>query len=177
MAMHVTLNLLPPANKTALRTGFIFAYAQSMLVLVLAVIALVAGTLLAVRAQVLSVHADYAARATGPSREYDTLVSETKAVNTYLKRLESLRVSSVQWSSVLRAITETVPTGVRLTGIRANASGLISVSGVAETRDDVLAMREQLEDSPMFEKVQSPLSNILERRDVKFDFEMRYLPQ
>lgn len=175
--MHVTLNLLPPANKAALRTGFVFAYVQSILIIVMVMALLAAGTLAAMRMQVQGVYEDFTARSTTSSREFDTMIEETKAINGYLTRMEAMRMSTTSWSTVLRTVTELTPSGIRISGIRAGATGIVSVTGTAATREDVLAMRDSLEVSPLFEKVQSPLSNILQQRDVKFDFEMQYVKQ
>jgi hypothetical protein len=170
---RITLNLLSPARKAALRTDFVFAYVQASLVAMCLLAFFAAGTLAGVRALVRNVLGDLTARSSSSSQEHEAFTAEVRSINGYLARIDGLD-AGVPWSSVLRTVTEAAPAGIRLDAIRASHDGSIKVSGTAAVREDMLEYRTRIESSPLFEKITSPLSNILQQRDVKFEFEFRY---
>lgn len=174
--MRITLNLLPPKNKAALRSGFLFAYAQSMLLVVFFLTAIASSTLLAVRLLLKGTYDDLAQRSTSTSEEYRSMTDEIRSINEYLKRVEGVHRRFTPWSSVLATVTQMVPDGTQITGIRLDKTGKILLSGVADERADVLVLREHLLQSNLFKNVSSPLSNILQQKNVRFDFEMTYAP-
>ncbi len=174
--MRITLNLLPPKNKAALRSGFLFAYAQSMLLVVFFLTAIASSTLLAVRLLLKGTYDDLAQRSTSTSEEYKTMTGEIRSINEYLKRVDGVHRRFVPWSSVLATVTELVPDGTQIVSLRLDKTGKITLSGIADDRAGVLALRERLVQSNLFKNVSSPLSNILQQKNVRFDFEMTYAP-
>jgi len=174
--MRITLNLLPPPNKAALRMGFVFASMQSMLVIFLIMSTFAAGTLIAVRMLIAGTYQDLAQRNTSSSDEFKEVTAEIREINAYLKRVQAIDARIVPWSSVVHRITELAPAGTRLERIAVSDAGRIVLSGVAATRNDVLLLDQRLKQAGIFTDISSPLSNILQQRNVRFDFEMRYQP-
>lgn len=173
--MRVTLNLLSPEKKAVLRTGFIFAYVQTMVFIIFLVVAFASGTLLAVRMMLKGTYEDLAKRSSGGPDESSVITDDFKKINDYLKRIDGLDQRFVPWSKVLEELTRYVPEGTQLSSVHVERTGKITLSGIAARRDDVLTLQTRLEQSPMFKDVKAPLSNILQQRDVKFDFELRYV--
>lgn len=173
--MRVTLNLLSPEKKAVLRTGFIFAYVQTMAFIVFLVVAFASGTLLAVRMMLKGTYEDLAKRSSGGSDETSAITADIKKINDYLKRVDGLEQRFVPWSKVMEEISRLVPEGTQLSSLHVEREGKITLSGIATQREDVLTLQTRLEQSPAFKDVKAPLSNILQQRDVKFDFEFRYV--
>ncbi|HTM68965.1 MAG TPA: PilN domain-containing protein [Candidatus Binatia bacterium] len=173
--MKTQLNLLSPDKKAVLRTGFIVAYVQTMLFLIFLVVAFASGTLLAVRMMFKGTYEDLAGRSSGEPDESKAITADIKKINDYLKRIDGLENRFVPWSKVLETITGFIPKGMKLTSLRVDQAGRITMSGVAQDRDDVIALQTKLEASPLFKDVKAPLSNILQQTDVKFDFDMLYV--
>ncbi len=173
--MRVTLNLLSPEKKAVLRTGFIFAYVQTMVFIIFLVVAFASGTLLAVRMMLKGTYEDLAKRSSGGTDETVAITADFKKINDYLKRIDGLDQRFVPWSKVLEEITRYIPDGTQLSSIHVERQGKITISGIAARRDDVLTLQTKLEQSPIFKDVKAPLSNILQQKDVKFDFELQYV--
>lgn len=169
------LNLLANDRKDDLRSAALLIKVEAILFALLVATALTVFALFSGHLIVHGTRLDYDARSISSSKEYEELMSQVRAINGYLKRTDAAR-PSVAWSHVLRAATELVPDGIRLSSIQATADGRMTISGTAATRDALLTMKDALEESPLFEEVTSPLSNILQKRDVKFDFELKYAP-
>ncbi|MEY4744594.1 MAG: hypothetical protein RL272_539 [Candidatus Parcubacteria bacterium] len=173
--MQVTLNLLSPEKKAVLRTGFIFAFAQTLIFIVFLVVVFASGTLLAVRTMLAGTYDDLAKRS-GGTDESSTITTDVKKMNDYLKRIDALEQRYVPWSKVLEQLTSLIPAGTQLTSLHVEKTGKVAISGIARDRDDVLLLQSRLEDSPLFKDVKAPLSNILQQKDVRFDFEVQYVP-
>jgi Tfp pilus assembly protein PilN len=174
--MRITLNLLPPKNKAALRSGFIFAYAQSMLLIVFFLTAIASSTLLGVRLLLKGQYEDLAQRSTSTSDEYQSMTGEIKTINDYLKRMDAVGNRFVPWSPVLATITQLVPPGIQIDVLKLSKGGKIQMTGLASDRANVLLLRERLTEAGLFKDISSPLSNILQQKNVRFDFEMTYAP-
>lgn len=163
------LNLLPPPHKEDIRSAALFLRLQNIGLAAAATAVIVAGSIGAAAVLVKGISDDYTARSTSSSREFDGLMTEVRAINGYLRKVES-QLPAANWSEILLSITELAPPDVRITSIRGEADGTIHVIGSALTRDSMLAMRTALEASPDFGKIDSPLSNLLQQRDVSFEF-------
>ena len=173
--MQATLNLLSPEKKAELRTGFIFAYAQTMLFIVFLIVAFASGTLVAVRMMFKGTYEDLTQRSQSGGDESKAITTDIKKINDYLKRIDGIQQRFVPWSKVLEDLSRSVPEGMLLTQLRVERDGKIYVSGIARDRQDVLTLQSRLEQSPLFKDIKSPLSNILQQKDVKFDFELMYV--
>lgn len=173
--MRITLNLLPPANKAAMHTGFIFGYVQSILIVFLVMTLFAAGTLFAVRFLLRGTYDDLAKRSSSDSDEFKNITDEIRKINLYLQRIEGLHEGFTPWSSMLSTLAELVPDNAKIDRVQVNANGAISLGGTALTRDDVLMLEQRLVRSGLFKDVKSPLSNILQQKNVHFDFEMTYI--
>ncbi len=174
--MRVTLNLLPPEKKAALRAGFLYAYVQTVLLIVFIVVAFASGTLVAVRFMLKGTYEDLARRSTAGADASVAVTQDIADINSYLKRLDGLQHQFTPWSQVLEQVTAAAPQGTEIDSISVDKDGNITVTGTAAVRDDVLSMLSQLRGSSLFANVQSPLSNILQQKNVSFEFDMKYVP-
>ncbi len=176
--MRITLNLLPPEKKKALRTGLVMAYTQTIVFIIFLVVVFVSGTLMSVR---LMLSGDYETiskqEATANSSETTDIVTAIKQINSYLKEIDDTQRGFVPWSTVIENITPLIPNDVQVERISISSEDKILLSGVAQTRDGALLLLKRLKEQPYLSNVLSPLSNILQRQNVAFDFEMTYVPQ
>lgn len=174
--MSVTLNLLAPEKKRALQTGFIMAFAQTMMFIFFVVAAFVAGTILSVRFVLANTYESLTNQTTEAADESDRAAEDTKVINVYLKRIDGLQKHAVAWSGVLAALSAATPDGVTAEFVSVERDGKILIRGRADDRDDVIELRRRLLEIPLITGVSNPLSNLLQKKDVKFEFEMQYAP-
>jgi len=175
--MFITLNLLPPAKKRALLKGVVLGHFQLMTFMCLVVAVGLVGTLLLVRGQAKSTYNDVKARAAEMRTEETTdIVTEITQANLYLKGVAELQTKYVSWVEVVENIASLVPPKARLEMLAMGDDGQIHLTGMAETRDDALTLLKRLKEASYLSDVVSPLSNILQRENVNFDFTMKYSP-
>lgn len=175
--MQIYINLLPPGKKRDLQASIILAYAQTMVFIFFLVAVILSSTMLSLRL-VMKSEADYLKNqaSTAVSAESTDMMTGIRDVNSFLRSVDSLQQSYTPWITVITDIADLLPAGITLDSIRTDQANRIFMDGTAATRQDALALLKSLQNQPYLTDVNSPLSNILQRENVQFSFEMRYLP-
>jgi hypothetical protein len=175
--MEIYLNLLSPDKKQSLKTAFAMSYVQSLTFYVAVVIVFIAGTLFSLQIILQGVVSEMAESSTASFEEYETMTKQMREINDFVGRTGGIHDRYVDWSAVLDTLGHTAPAGIRFGGITVSSDNTIRVEGTAMLREDVLTMKQRLEDLPQFTDISSPLSNILQRENLKFEFRMTYVQQ
>lgn len=173
--MHITLNLLPPSKKASLRKGYIAAYIRAMLVFLLIVAIALSAMLISFRMILTNTLADLAKQNEDMLSEDTAPEKNIEIIDAFLNRVDDLQGTFIAWSDMFEAISRITPEGVILDIVRLNPDGKIFIRGIAATRVDVLSFQSRLDDLPFFTEINAPLSNILKKTDVTFDFETSYM--
>jgi len=173
--MNISLNLLPPIKKKGLQKSLFLAFFQTLSVLFFAVTVALVATILLVRNQMLAGYQDLKQRsAVASSGAAVSIMTDIKQTNLFLKETDALQTRFVPWSDVIEKITALIPPGARLNNLEFDNSGAIRLRGYAATREDALAMIKGFKETPYLTDLVSPLSNILQKDNISFDFSMRY---
>jgi Tfp pilus assembly protein PilN len=167
---------LAPEKRATLRAGFLLSYAQAIVFIVFIVTAFISGTLLSIEFLMKSTFVDVAIQSNTNVQEYDGIAAQMTEINSYLGRLSSVQDQFIDWSLVLEELAGTAPQGTRFESLLIE-NGNVSIKGTAAVREDVLAMQSRYEALPFITDVSSPLSNILQRTNVRYEFTMRYQAQ
>jgi Tfp pilus assembly protein PilN len=173
--MKIYINLLPPSKKQDLRNSMVLAYAQTLVFVFFLTTLVLSATLFSMRVVLQQEH-DYLAeqiKMASASESVD-IMNNIREINTFLLATDALQKRYVPWVEVLKDLGALVPPNTRLTRIRTDANNGILIDGVAATREENLGLEESLKRQPFLTNVQSPLSNILQRTNVTFSYEMRY---
>jgi len=172
--MHITLNLLPPSKKDALRQGYVIAYVRALLVLLLIVAVSLSVTLLSFRV-ILTNSLTNLAKQNGDMLSQDTAPEkDVEIIDGFLNRVSGLQSEFIAWSDVFEEISRIIPDDVVLASIQLNPDGRLFIRGIAASRDSVLTFQSRLDDLDFFTTINAPLSNILKKTDIEFDFETTY---
>jgi Tfp pilus assembly protein PilN len=103
------------------------------------------------------------------SNEYATANADTRDINNMGRRLDQLQGASVAFSPGIHDLLARVPEGVQISGMSFDARGhAFSVSGLADTRDNLLKFEESLRGSPYLTNVENPLNNLFQKTDANF---------
>ncbi|MFA6603741.1 MAG: PilN domain-containing protein [Patescibacteria group bacterium] len=172
--MFVTVNLISPDKKRDLRNALVMAYTQTMVTLLFVTAIIVTGTLISVRLMIKGNYEELQRQSASAASEESTNIMENiHQINVFLKRIESTEAAFIPWADILEQLSPLVPAGVRLETLTVNGNGDIAMSGLAETRDGALILLKNLKEAPFIKNVVSPLSNIMQKQDVRFDFQMK----
>lgn len=174
--MKITLNLMPPIKKKGLQKALFLAFFQTLSILMFVVSMALVGILLLVRNQMLASFQQLKQRsAIASSGTAATIMSDIKQTNLFLKDTAALQASFIPWADVTERITALIPPRARLESLEFAADGGVRLRGYAATREDAMAMLGNFKAAPFLTDVISPLSNILQKENVSFDFSMKYV--
>lgn len=167
----VTLNLLPPREKSEVRLLYILQFTKSCLSLLLFITIIGA---VVISTAFFTLETDFYPMVSGTTlmqRDTKDFSQEVRRLNMELRAIKEIQEGGVEWSKVLIQFTETIPDDIQITSLVLNKTSLkVNIRGKAKTREDVLAFQDNLENFPLFSDVIGPVSNILYPKDVEFQF-------
>ncbi|MBN1585080.1 PilN domain-containing protein [Candidatus Uhrbacteria bacterium] len=173
--METSINLLPPSKKRELRNGAVLAYAQTMALVLFLTAAVLSGTLLSLRLTVGAEREYLEAQSAGSATDEEMeTINDIRQINSFLQSSDSLQKGQVPWNDILRDIAGLMPDNARLDTFRIESNNRIFIEGMAIAREDAIDLLESLRSLPYLTNIKSPISNITQKTDVRFSFEMTY---
>jgi len=171
-------NLLPASEQKFLRTEKLFRTVFLAFVLGLLTLAVVAGFFWAMR-QIVILNADGVANQV---RSLEKTVQEStegqvqekiNSLNSDINFLSSNYTSQPHWTLVLEKLGALTPTSIKFTKVEGNTKDLtLTISGVASSRTDLISFQDTLKQADFVEKMETPLSNIIERENLVFEINL-----
>lgn len=166
------LNLLPPEKKLLLASAHRLGVIQRIGAAWLIGLLIIAGSLFLTQ-QMLNgklsrLRAEYASLQSPNGKGGASVEVLARSLNAQLTTLDTALGNYQPMTDLITAFADTVPSGVHLTHLAFDGDGTVSVEGIAAERDDFLGFKVNLEASPRFTNVQSPLATILLKENVRF---------
>ncbi len=95
--------------------------------------------------------------------------TDLKNINGILLQTEKLQVQYTLWVEKIITISDAVPPGVVLTQLTLDAKNkTLLLGGVAETRENLLALQKNLEALPLLSGINIPISQLSLRSNLPF---------
>lgn len=171
------LNIIPEVYETRFRVRRIYITARQLMLLLI-IYMLLLGTILLLARFILQ-------------REFTRIVNETSLVtadnrvlerkvdvmNDYVKGVSVVQKKHVQWSPLLIAITEAIPSGVVVSSISITTDSEATISGTAATRADLLNFKDTLTGIPAISKVDLPITDLVTAQNVSFKIQFSVSPE
>ncbi len=170
--MLAHINLLPPNKKKDLRRTFVLSHALSLSAVISLFAVVITLTLGGVYMQLYSNEQTMQVSNDPSSNEYESLTLEITAMNEYSKRLHETLEDRQNWSNLFKEIGSMVPDKVGLERVSVNRDGHLTIAGFGLTRESVLDFKASLAASDKFTEVRLPLDNLLQKTDVRFEFDI-----
>ncbi|HMQ01654.1 MAG TPA: hypothetical protein PKD79_01125 [Candidatus Doudnabacteria bacterium] len=100
------------------------------------------------------------------------LKQEVRQINVLMSDFENLSNTTPEWSKVLKAFTQLVPNGVRISEFNSDvATGIVDISGYAPTREAVIELYNNINgDKINFKDINYPLENVAQPTNIIFNF-------
>lgn len=169
--IKITLNLLSPTQKEYLRYEHAYLYIRTVMWLLLTFSVIISGLLLVARLMLQDNYAVVLTTTTLVNEKNRTVDREISEFNKNLKEVERIQAEFIKWSKIILDINSAIPANVEITYINLEQkSRLFNLHGYTFKRDDYLALKANLEALAYFEELTSPLTNLLARENVTFEF-------
>ncbi len=170
----INLNLLSPAKKLNLKKKKTFLQvtrfvSYSLLTLIFAFI-FMKGTSFLINEEIASVTASIDTATRIPQTTEDTsLEAKITQYNNLVKSTNNKLAAYIKWSTIIEDFTKTVPSGIQLTYLGMDKTNKkIKLRGKANTRDDLVNFKNNLDDNKNYSNIDIPITNFLEKTDIDF---------
>lgn len=96
--------------------------------------------------------------------------AKIRDINNSLNFVSEIQSNFILWSNLIKDAADRVPGGVSLSSISADRDKKsIQIKGAAKLRDDLLQFKENIEKSLIYQNVDLPLQNILQKENINFE--------
>lgn len=164
----ISLNLLSPKQKGALESRIVYALLEQLMILIACSALVVTIVLLGVKIELTKRLSDTESRQ-ALSSEYISVNKETSRLNSAVARIAKLETFAQPTTGLLFDIFKRVSSGIQLESVTYDArSATMSISGQADTRENLLAFNEALLGSPYVKTVDNPITNLFKKTEVRF---------
>ncbi|HBZ36217.1 MAG: hypothetical protein UV92_C0005G0012 [Parcubacteria group bacterium GW2011_GWA1_43_27] len=169
--IKIALNLLSPTQKEYLRYERAYLQIRTVMWLMLTFTVIISGLLLVARLMLQDNYATVLTTTTLVNDKNKSIDRDIGSLNKSLKEVESIQADFIKWSKIIIDINKAIPDNVELSYLNLEQkTRLFNLNGKALKRDDFLALKANLEALLYFEELSSPLTNLLLREDVNFEF-------
>ncbi len=167
----IRLNLLSPDQREYLKFEYVYMHVRTVTFLLLTFTIISTGLLIAARLMLQDNYATVLTATTMVNDKNQTLDKDITELNKNLQDVKKIQDDFVKWSDIIIQLNRTIPERVELNSlVLEKNTRLFSMSGRAQKRDDFLLLKANLEKLPYLEELQSPLTNLLLKEDVQFEF-------
>lgn len=173
----ITLNIVSPEQKKELDYKIISYYITKFLMLCL-VITLLVGTIFLISKYILQ--KEFLKTTEQTIHAYlktETFRNVAKEINAKVNSLDTIQSGFVRWTKVINDINRLIPNGINMDRIDISREGrIINLSGRAKTRESLLELKKNIENSTIFENTEFPLKSITEKADISFSVKAKLKP-
>lgn len=174
--MNITLNLLPENRKRKIRNGKIlklFIYLEGMLIFaIIFLFGIVLGMNEIVNLRVQSVEGQISTGSSAKSyaeiKKYEDYLDK---IRTDIGIINKVQKNDINWVSVFKEISNNISDGVLVSSI-SNDEYRITMTGVANNRDQLVEMKSKIEQNECFKNISIPINDIVLKDNI--DFEMSF---
>ncbi len=168
----IALNLLSPSQKAALRSRVFFALIERLMIVLTGIALLGSVLLLLIRIELTRNLSDVQARQV-LTKDYARANSDIGVLNQQLGRIDALQRMAFSPSALLRDLASRTPDGVAVGTLDVDMkSGSMRLNGTSARREELLTFEAAMKQSPFVKSLESPISNLFQRRDISFHFDI-----
>lgn len=165
----IDLNFTNPQEQNHLRKERIIQYTRDIALLT-AITTIIISTMLSVGKKELEKNMkSITNQETSISIANDEINTLVKNLNATINNIYEIQEKFYPISNILIHITDVIPKGNLLTGLSFTTNNrTVELTGVSDTREQFLEMKEVFDNLPYVENVSMPISNLLSKKNINF---------
>jgi len=177
----IELNLLPPQEKKELKLERLYRWlifygsATIFIVLLFIVFLALIWSFILIQLKSYTVNLEN----TKTSFQGQSIENQQKLIsdfNLQLDRINQIQNTHKYYSPTLVHLATLIPSGIRIDALVIDEQGRCTLTGYAQKRSQLLLLKEALEKSSSFEKIDTPISNLTKQIDINFSFKFDIKP-
>jgi hypothetical protein len=95
-----------------------------------------------------------------------------REINDKIKTVDQIVSSDCDCNAVIGRLVSLLPGGVKLSYLKIDReTGKAKLSGLAEKRDDLLSLKDNIDSSGFLGEIKLPVNSILEKENIRFNIE------
>jgi Tfp pilus assembly protein PilN len=175
--MKIKLNLVPPYKKEEIdktyRSRIALRWEGELFLLILLFIATLVSISYILKINLAAV-SNAESMAEKNNKQYEAIAkydSEIRDVNSLVSDVGKIQDGQLYWSKFMAALDVKIGAGIEVDNL-STKNYTISMAGKADTRDNLLALKNNLDQGSCFTAVDLPLSNLVNEKNI--DFQMTF---
>lgn len=164
----INLNLIPPEKKQERRLTQVYKIIKNLIILILFLTIFIAIILLLTKMTLENNFTKVVEGSTLTTKYANIFNKDVKQFNQYLSAVDKIQKDYISWPKFLIDLTKLIPQNITLYSININDNKIL-ITGQAKNRDDLLSLKNNLENSDLFSGVTIPLENLLKKDNVDFN--------
>ncbi len=169
----ITLNLVPPEKKKNLRLINSLLIIKNNLFLLFFVIVIATIILLIGKAAIDEYFAEVVSQSTLITKYARIFNYEIKDFNQKVIAANEIQEKSIPWIYFLSDLSEQIPAGVTIDYLEIK-DGKIVINGNANTRNDLLQLKNNLENFSILSNINIPIESLLKKENIDFNLKAAY---
>ncbi len=166
----LTLNLIPHQLKKEIKFKRVYALLKKMNC-ILIIIAIIIAIILLIAKLILQNNFNKVVAQTSlitkNSQGYNVKVRD---INSCLNHISQIQKNFIAWSDLIENLANRTPDGIAFSSVKiSKEKPLINIRGTAKLRDDLLMLKQNMEESLIYSDVEFPLQNILQKENINFE--------
>lgn len=171
----IKLNIISPKLKNEIKFKFFYHTLRGIFYILLISI-LTHTTLLVTAKYILRAHSNETNNrnilATSQTEDYDKKV---KDINSQVDYIGAIQNDTVTWSKFIEILSKNINSGIYVSQVSVNQkSEAFSITGFAETRENLLTFKESLEELGYFDTISIPIDILLQKENISFSINTRF---
>ena len=171
----IKLNIIPDTIKKEIKINFIYNIIKKVLY-ILIIFFSIFGIVFMISEYILL--STLAGEINGTTLDFKSLTNSSQNkvndINSKLVLLENIQEGFVRWSFLYDFISKNIPNGIVFSNIKIDKKipGIV-FKGQADSRDNLLSFKTFLEDSTIFENIDFPIKNLLQKENINFEIKSK----
>ncbi len=166
----LSLNLISPQQQRYLKIKYLHLLIKNFLGLLIILSAILAIVLVFINANIKNLGQGLDSLKTAAVAQNQSQNLKIDQLNKKIADLEKISAAAYNWPLLLKELALATPEGVSLIELSANAEVKnFIIRGYAQTREQLITFKSNLDNIALFKKVESPLANYLEKANVTFE--------
>lgn len=165
----ITLNLISEQKKKEIKIKHLHQLLKKIDLVVIIFVCLIAIMILVAKIMLQNTFNTTIDQTTLITKNTQGSASKVRDINNKMASVDQVQTDFIVWTKLLDQLATSTPEGIIYTSIKAGTDKNIKVTGIAKTRDSLIALKDSFEKITMFDKFDFPLSNMLQKENIHFE--------
>ena len=170
----LTLNLISQELRQEIKSRHIYSLLKKINYILVIVSIIIAIILLTAKIILSNNFNNVVAQTTLVANNSKGYTDKVRGINYKINSAAQIQNDNIEWTYLIEHIAQNIPENTSITLVKIDKNkGIINISGLADTRDSYLKIKDNFIHSKIFDNVESPIKNLLLKEDIRFEFIMK----